>query len=92
LNGEQFFPASLWTLHPAMLPGTAPNSVTAAIIEHYPEHLPEFEIALNTRMRKSEQYRTEWLHLNFERAIACQLVLCVSTTQRESFPTICAPC
>jgi Pyruvate/2-oxoacid:ferredoxin oxidoreductase delta subunit len=55
-----------------MLPGTAPNSVTGAIIEHCPEHLPEFEIALNTRMRKSEQYRTEWQHLNFERAIACR--------------------
>jgi site-specific recombinase XerD len=41
--------------------------IRAAIMERYAEHLSEFEFALNTGMRKSEQYRSEWLHVNLER-------------------------
>jgi integrase len=43
------------------------NRVRTMIVKHYPEHLAEFEIALNTGLRKSEQYRTEWQHVNFGR-------------------------
>jgi len=39
-----------------------------AVIEHeYPEHLPEFEIALNTGMRPSEQYSLTWNRVSFSR-------------------------
>jgi len=43
------------------------TKIRSAIMQHYPEHLPELELALNTGMRKSDQYRIEWLHVNFER-------------------------
>jgi integrase len=32
----------------------------AVILKHYPEHMPEFEIALHTGMRPSEQYSLTW--------------------------------
>lgn len=35
------------------------SRLRAVINARYPHHLPEFEIALNTGMRKSEQYRVE---------------------------------
>jgi len=34
-----------------------------------PQHLPELEIAINTGMRKSEQYRLTWNCVDFERQI-----------------------
>lgn len=43
------------------------TKLRTVIMEHYREHLPEFEVALNTGMRKSEQYRSEWPHVSFER-------------------------
>jgi integrase len=39
------------------------------IIEKYPEHMPEFEIALNTGMRRKEQYgRIDWSCVDFLRS------------------------
>ncbi len=38
----------------------------AAIEAHFPEHLPEFDIALNTGMRLSEQYGLTWDRINTE--------------------------
>jgi site-specific recombinase XerD len=35
----------------------------------YGFHFPEFEIALHTGMRRSEQYSTEWSSVNFERKV-----------------------
>jgi len=32
----------------------------AVIQEHYAEHMPEFEIALNTGLRLSEMYNLKW--------------------------------
>jgi site-specific recombinase XerD len=32
----------------------------AAILKRFPKHLPEFDVVLNTGMRKSEQFSLEW--------------------------------
>jgi integrase len=39
----------------------------AAIIEEFPEHLPELAIALGTGMRLSEQYGLDWDSVDFKR-------------------------
>lgn len=39
------------------------------ISEEYPHHLPEFEIALNTGMRRSEQYGAAWPNVDFARQV-----------------------
>jgi integrase len=39
------------------------------IADQYPERLPEFEIALHTGMRRSEQYGLTWDCVDFERRI-----------------------
>ena len=31
-----------------------------AIKKRFPKHMPEFDVALNTGMRKSEQFSLEW--------------------------------
>jgi site-specific recombinase XerD len=38
-----------------------------AINRRCPDHMEEFDIALNTGMRKSEQYTTEWPQISFKR-------------------------
>jgi site-specific recombinase XerD len=38
-----------------------------AINKRCPNHIEEFDIALNTGMRKSEQYTTEWPQISFKR-------------------------
>jgi site-specific recombinase XerD len=38
-----------------------------AINKRCPNHMGEFDIALNTGMRKSEQYTTEWAQISFKR-------------------------
>ena len=37
--------------------------------KNYPEHLPEFELALNTGLRLSELYWRTWENVNLERRI-----------------------
>jgi len=37
----------------------------AVIHRNYPAHMPEFEIALHTGMRPSEQYRLVWTRVDF---------------------------
>ena len=37
------------------------------ILKHYEEHMPEFEIALHTGMRPSEQYGLEWARVDLIR-------------------------
>lgn len=45
------------------------NRLRKVIAEHYPEHMPEFEIALNTGLRRKEQYqRIGWECVDFLRA------------------------
>jgi integrase len=41
----------------------------AYIAKHYPEHLPELDVALHTGMRKSEQYGLTWDCIDFERRV-----------------------
>ncbi len=45
------------------------SRLMAVIQNKYAFHLPELEIALNTGMRRSEQYGTEWPNVNFERKV-----------------------
>jgi site-specific recombinase XerD len=45
------------------------SRLVAVIGKKYPFHLPEFTIALHTGMRLSEQYRTEWSDIDFERKL-----------------------
>jgi site-specific recombinase XerD len=45
------------------------SRLLAVIEARYDFHLPEFIIALHTGMRRSEQYSTEWLNVNFERKL-----------------------
>jgi integrase len=43
------------------------SRLRAVIGKSYPEHLPEFEIAVNTGMRPSEQYGLTWDRVDLER-------------------------
>ena len=38
-----------------------------SILDLFPEHLPEFELALHTGLRRGEQYRARWQDVDFER-------------------------
>jgi integrase len=38
-----------------------------AILRRFPMHMPEFDVALNTGMRKSEQYSLEWSEVSLTR-------------------------
>ena len=40
------------------------------ILSDYPEHMPEFEIALHTGMRPSEQYALIWSRVD----LVCKLI------------------
>lgn len=43
------------------------SRLRAAIMQHYSDHMPEFEIALHTGMRPSEQYGLDWTRVDLER-------------------------
>ena len=45
---------------------TEEDRLRAVILTEYPEHLPEFEIALASGMRRSEQYRATWPNVDLE--------------------------
>jgi site-specific recombinase XerD len=45
------------------------SRLRAVISKNYPEHLQEFEIALNTGMRPSEQYRLTWEFVDLTRKV-----------------------
>lgn len=45
------------------------SMLRAAISARCPERIPELDIALNTGLRRSEQYDCEWGWINFERRI-----------------------
>jgi site-specific recombinase XerD len=45
---------------------TEEDRLRAVIRAEYPEHMPEFEIALATGMRRSEMYRATWPNIDFE--------------------------
>jgi integrase len=40
-----------------------------AILDLFPEHLPEFELALNSGLRQGEQYQAEWPNMDFVRRV-----------------------
>jgi integrase len=39
------------------------------VAQKFPHHLPELELALNTGLRKSEQYALRWRDINFEQRV-----------------------
>jgi integrase len=43
------------------------SRLCAVILKHYAAHMPEFEIALHTGMRPSEQYSLEWPRVDLAR-------------------------
>ena len=43
------------------------SRLRAVILENYAEHIPEFEIALHTGMRPSEQYGLDWARVDLTR-------------------------
>jgi len=45
------------------------KELRAAILEKFPERMPEFELALHTGMRHSEQYGARWEHVDFEHRV-----------------------
>jgi integrase len=45
------------------------KALRAAIARKFPEHLAEFDLALNTGMRKSEQYGARWEHVDRTRRL-----------------------
>jgi integrase len=48
---------------------TEEGRLRAVIAKRYPSHVLEIDVALNTGMRKSEQYGLEWTSVNFERRL-----------------------
>src|SRR5262249_57582283 len=42
------------------------KTLRTVILEKFPERLPEFELALHTGMRHSEQYGARWAEVDFE--------------------------
>jgi integrase len=49
--------------------GPEEDSLRKTILESYPEHLPEVEIAMHTGMRRSEQYKCEWSWVDLDRRV-----------------------
>jgi len=48
--------------------GSIPDVLeTDAICEHFPEHLPEFVVSVNTGMRLTEQYSCTWSQVDLKR-------------------------
>ncbi len=45
------------------------NQIRAAILELFPEHLAEFELALHSGLRRGEQYHAQWQNVDFERRV-----------------------
>jgi len=45
------------------------KSLREAIERKGPQRLPELDIAIHTGLRKSEQYRLEWNHVDFDRKV-----------------------
>jgi integrase len=45
------------------------RKLRAVITDKYPEHLPEFELALHTGMRRGEQYTCEWSWVDLDRQV-----------------------
>ena len=45
------------------------RKLRAAIARRFPERLPEFELALHTGMRLSEQYGAAWEHVDFDHRV-----------------------
>jgi site-specific recombinase XerD len=43
------------------------SRLRAVILQHYADHMPEFEIALHTGMRPSEQYGFDWSRVDLTR-------------------------
>jgi integrase len=41
----------------------------SVILKLFPEHLPELELAINTGMRRGEQYSARWQDVDFERRV-----------------------
>jgi integrase len=63
---NQFTPAK--TELEYLLPYTDEESrLRAVILKHYASHMPEFEIALHTGMRPSEQYGLDWSRVDLNR-------------------------
>lgn len=44
------------------------SRLRAVITQHYSDHMPEFEIALHTGMRPSEQYGLDWSRVDLTRS------------------------
>jgi site-specific recombinase XerD len=45
------------------------DQLRTAILQRFPEHLSEFELAISTGLRRSEQYRAQWQNVDFERRV-----------------------
>lgn len=45
------------------------KKLRSAITAAYPEHLPEFDIAIHTGMRRSEQYACDWSWVDLDRRV-----------------------
>jgi site-specific recombinase XerD len=45
------------------------SRLRAVIAKRFPRHVPELDIAVNTGMRRSEQYGVEWPNINFEQRV-----------------------
>jgi len=50
------------------------KKLRAVILERFPERLPEFDLALHSGMRLSEQYGARWANVDFERRILTVLL------------------
>jgi integrase len=48
------------------------EKLRAVIREHWPEHEPEFDIALNTGMRRGGMYGIEWRDVDFEHRLVTE--------------------
>jgi integrase len=45
------------------------SRLRAVIAKRFPQHMPELDIALNTGMRRSEQYGLEWMNVDLENRV-----------------------
>ena len=68
-TGWRILPSTRGQWESSFLSAREEQLLRAAIKEHFPQHEAELDLALNTGLRRSEQYRLTWECVNLDRRL-----------------------